>query len=346
MQMTVFLDGIIFSLQRHGGISVYFRSLLAHLTAKGIPVGVGLESPTKQDITSMSTRLGLISRESRLLERYRLCRITKDYSLFHSSYYRQPSYRNIPTVVTVHDFTYERFQRGPRLWAHTFQKHSAIRKAQALICISESTRDDLLAWVGVRPEQLVHVIPNGVSETYRPIPTRPLPQRFILFVGERREYKNFSLVVAALHHLPHFYLHCVGGGQLLDEEFSRFSSSVRDRVRHLGFLSDEELNVVYNQAVCLVYPSRYEGFGIPVVEAMRAGCPVVSLNCRAVVEVGGDALERLDEEDPRALAEAVQRLCEPAHRAQRVLAGLQRSKIYDWSRCHDQTLSVYKSLSS
>lgn len=342
----VTIDGIIFSLQKHGGISVYFRELLNHLAVSGVRSHLTIEQPAIQDLTALPQNITIEPRLSRTLERFRSCRVGACNSVFHSSYYRQPSRIDVPTVVTVHDFIYEHFRDGPPLWAHSWQKHAAIRQAQAVICISESTRDDLLKFVGVRPNQNLHVIPNGVSNLFRPVLVSQPQCPFILFVGERRGYKNFNLVLAGLSQLPGIELHCVGGGPLRDDEFGATSTDVRRRIKHLGFVPDEILNVAYNQAVCLVYPSRYEGFGIPVVEAMRAGCPVVCVNCKAVIEVGGDALERLEEEDPEALADAVNRLCEPMYRAARIKAGLQRAQIYDWGRCHEQTVAVYRSLST
>lgn len=342
--MKLHLDGIIFSIQRHGGITVYFRELLNHLANEGVPTHLSVEQPVVQELSDLPTGLTVDSRDARRLERFRSCRIDSRTSVFHSSYYRKPSHRDVPTVVTVHDFIYERFRHGPARWAHVWQKHEAIRHAQALICISESTRDDLINFVGVRPGQSVHVIPNGVGNSFTPLNVESPSRPFILFVGDRRGYKNFSLVLTALDQLVDVELHCVGGGQLREEEFSGCKPSLRARVRHLGFVSDKELNIAYNQALCLVYPSRYEGFGIPVVEAMKAGCPVVSVDCKAVIEVGGEALERLEEEDPVALANAVERLCEPSYRQHRISAGLQRAEIYNWTLCHAQTLEVYRSL--
>lgn len=342
--MSVHVDGIIFSLQRYGGITVYFRELLEQIVAAQMPASLSLELPVVQDLTYLKGRLPVERRKSRSLERYRACRIPDGARLFHSSYYRLPERRSVASVVTVHDFIYEHFRNGPRRWVHTAQKHSAIRQAQALICISEATRDDLLEWVGVRSDQIVYVIPNGVSQVFRPMPVGATSRPFALFVGERRGYKNFRLALQALALLPELELHCVGGGELCAAEFDGVEQSVRERVRHLGFVTDNELNLAYNQALCLLYPSRYEGFGIPVAEAMRAGCPVVSINCKAVVEVGGDALERADAEDPQALAEAVSRLLETAYRELKVAAGQQRAAIYDWQRCHGQTLQVYRSL--
>lgn len=342
--MSVHLDGIIFSLQRHGGITVYFRELLEQVATAQMSTNLTLDLPVVQDLSGLPARLHVERRKSRSFERYRDCRVLDGVTVFHSSYYRRPERRSVATVVTVHDFIYEHFRSGPQRWIHTTQKHSAIRQAQALICISEATRDDLVEYVGIRKDQAVYVIPNGVSPLFRPMEVGAASRPFVLFVGERKGYKNFRLALQALALLPGLELHCVGGGALRSAEFVGIEHSVRERVRHLGFVTDADLNLAYNQALCLLYPSRYEGFGIPVVEAMRAGCPVVCIECKAVSEVGGDALERADAEDPQALAEAVSRLLESAHRKLKVSAGLQRAGIYDWQRCHSQTLKVYRSL--
>jgi mannosyltransferase len=224
------------------------------------------------------------------------------------------------------------------------QKHAAIRAAQAVICISESTRQDMLEFVGEIPGQTVHVIHNGVSDVFRPLSLTAEPAPYVLYVGERRGYKNFTRLLAAMEFLPDLELHCVGGGALRAEELAAAPAGTQCRIKHLGFISDEALNEHYNRAFCLVYPSSYEGFGIPVVEAMRAGCPVVSTRCKAVMEVGDDALTVADEADPRALADAVLRLTSAGYRDRMVSAGLEASRRFSWGQTHDGTLAVYKSL--
>lgn len=343
--MSLFIDGIIFSLQRHGGITVYFRELINHLINSHIDLRINLEKPLIQGMIDLDVVSKINWNKSRYMERFRDCRISDDdISLFHSTYYRLPERRSIPSIVTVHDFTYERFRRGPARWAHSLQKKSAIEHADAIICISESTRDDLYEFVGVRPDQTLHVIHNGVSPVFKKLVLIPPIRPFLLFVGERRGYKNFKLALHALKHLPDFELHCVGGGPLLTQEFTNFPLNVTKRVRHLGLLSEDQLNFAYNHALCLLYPTRYEGFGIPVIEAMQAGCPVVTINCKAVREIGGDALECVEIEDPLALSEAVIRLCAPDYRNLKIEAGLKRSLLYDWSICHQKTLQVYRTL--
>ena len=342
--MTIIIDGIVCSLQRQGGISVYVHQLLDHLSQQGEQATLTLESPTKQEVSRFGGDVRVIRRTARLLERYRPCRIPPGASLFHSSYYRLPGDRSLPTVVTVHDFIYERFSKGPRRWVHLAQKHAAIRAAQAVICISESTRQDLLQWVGETPGQQVHVIHNGVADTFRPLQLQQAPRPYVLYVGERSGYKNFRLVLKAIALLPDLELHCVGGGALRPEELAAVEAGVRTRVRHLGFVTEQALNEHYNRAVCLAYASSYEGFGIPVIEAMRAGCPVVCIDCKAVLEVGRHALTVAANADPHAIAEAIMRTASTAHRDAIVQAGVSLARDYSWQSTHRQTVQVYRSL--
>jgi len=342
--MTIHIDGIIFSLQRHGGISVYFRELISFLARSRIHSILTLESPTVQEVPKTSEYLEVVRLQSRILERYRHARDFPKSSVFHSSYYRLPEKFSLPSVVTVHDFTYERFIDGPALWVHRHQKNAAIRAAQAIICVSEATKSDLIELVGIRSDQMVYVIPNGVSDAFHPLKNIKYSPDDLLFVGDRRGYKNFRMLLEALRHLDGKRVLCVGGGALREEEFKGLPSSVKERVLHLGYVTDEQLNELYNKVHALVYPSAYEGFGIPVIEAMRAGCPVVSINCKALLEVGGQALSVASSETPMGLADAILRLTSQELRADLVSAGLIRASHYSWNATHDRTLNVYRDL--
>lgn len=337
------IDGIIFSLQQHGGISVYFHRLLDHLKSQRVQTTLSLESPVRQKISVDDENVSVIHNRARFIERYRPCRVQPGALVFHSSYYRQPSDGNLPTVITVHDFIYEHSHRGPRRWVYRKHKYGAIRAAHAIICISEATRQDLLEHIDVRNEQSIHVIHNGVSEIFRPVPLPPAPRLYVLYVGLRGGYKNFMLALRAMEWLPDFELHCVGGGPLQPRELACMPDSIIRRVKHVGFVDDDTLNVLYNQAVCLLYPSSHEGFGIPVVEAMRAGCPVVSVECTAVMEVAGDALTIAEGLDPKALADAVLKTAS-SDRSSIVEKGFSVGKIYSWDKTHARTLDIYRSL--
>lgn len=341
--MKLLIDGIIFGLQKHGGISVYYLQLLRYISSLQEDAAILLNGQPEQDISFLCHNISIIREKARLLERYRSCYIPMGGVVFHSSYYRQPSQHGLQTVVTVHDFIYERYLRGPRQWIHTAQKNAAIRNAQAVICISESTRQDLLEFVGETPGQTIRVIHNGVGDVFTNLNLEPSTVPFLLFVGQRAGYKNFDVAVAAMEFLPGLELRCVGGGPISLDELNGVSDSVVKRVRHLGFVSDEELNILYNQALCLVYPSSYEGFGIPVVEAMRAGCPVVSTDCKAVLEVGGDALTVVPDLSPRGMADAILKTAS-SERANLIQKGLAVAQGYSWDATHRQTLEVYRSL--
>jgi len=339
----IVIDGIIFSLQQQGGISVYFHKLLDFLAVQNISAILTLEGPVQQDVSEYGREISVLSRSARSLERFRTSRVPFDVSVFHSSYYRIPNDRRLPTVVTVHDFIYERYYRGPSQWVHTAQKNAAIRAAQAVICISESTKDDLLEFVGITPGQKIHVIHNGVSDIFCNLHLESSAIPYVLFVGQRSGYKNFHLALKAMTFLPDLELLCVGGGPIHPDELNGVPELVRRRVRHLGFVSDKELNVLYNCALCLIYPSSYEGFGIPVVEAMRAACPVVSADCKAVLEVGRDALTIVAQSDPRAMADAILKTAS-SERPSLIQKGLAVAQRYSWDDTHRQTLEVYRSL--
>lgn len=336
-------DGIIYSLQRHGGITVYFTELLQRM--KGGAAGdcrVVVYEGSAANTEFLPA--GYETRPMRQAERYRRCPVPAQASLFHSSYYRLPD-RRLPVVTTVHDFIYERFASGPRKWLHSWQKFAAIRASQAVICISESTRRDLLQFLpDIRPERL-HVVHNGVSSIFHPLAPDMIntgaARPYVLFVGARSGYKNFLPLVQAMAGLRDLDLVCIGGGALTPQESELVQRQLGGRFAHHMGVSDAQLNQFYNGAFCLAYPSAYEGFGIPVLEAMRAGCPVVSVHSSSIPEVAGDAAQLLPEASPEALQAAISRLDQSALREHYRQLGLQRARQFSWDRTYAETCKVY-----
>ncbi|WKW12476.1 glycosyltransferase family 1 protein [Pseudogemmatithrix spongiicola] len=335
---SVLYDGIVFDLQAMGGISVLFREIITRCPPGSFRfLGYGASPPAFVPTAAFERR------RPRLLERYRDVPVEGRVPLFHSTYYRVPASRRTPCVTTVHDFVYERFVGGLRTAVHARQKRAAILRADAIICVSESTRQDLAHYVGHRAAERAAVVHNGVADGFRPS-VDAVVQPQVLFVGQRGGYKNFVGAVQALEALPDLALRCVGGGPFTAAEQALVDRCLPGRARWLGHLSDEQLNSEYNSALCLLYPSCFEGFGIPVLEAMRAGCPVVAVRAGGVPEAAGDAALLTERGDPDELRAAVASLFDARRRSELVARGLVQAARFGWERSYHGTRAVYESL--
>lgn len=328
----IYLDGIIYSLQRHGGINVYFDTLIEAIRARGLPYKLLLHDDIGFDGPHVIA-------PKRPLERYRRAPVPADARVFVSSYYRNPSRRDVPSVVTVHDFVYEAVLSGLKVHVHSRQKFTALRRASDLICISEATRQDLLRYFG-QPKGRLHMIHNGVSDAFRVLPDRDDHRGYLLYVGKRHRYKNFRLLVEMLPHLPPLDLVCVGGEPWSEDERHEVEQALSGDLRVEQGIDEARLNLLYNEAAALVYTSIYEGFGIPVIEAMRAGCPVVAAPCAAVAEAGGPGLLTPDQADPQAMAALVRQCLEPAARARLIATGLDWAAGFSWDKTHRATVDI------
>lgn len=342
-KMTVVYDGIIYSIQKYGGITVYFNELISRMAASGVPYELQCPININGEVP-LGASCNLISYKGRFLERYRSFLgfpTSTSSKVFHSTYYRRPHFRPDKNVVTVHDFVYEKVVKGCRKFLHHFQKIESIKAADDIICISKSTFNDLHRYVDIRDNQRVTVIYNGVSDSYCPVSLAPTPNPYMLFVGQRQGYKNFQSVLASMSYIPDILLYCVGGGEFSKAELAGLPSSIVDRVVNLGWVTEHELNLLYNGAICLVYPSSYEGFGIPVVEAMKAGCPVVSSDCDAVREIGASALFTADHLDPLDLSSTILKTTEPTLRSKHIQLGFKVASKYSWDETFASTVRLY-----
>ncbi|MGN5139808.1 glycosyltransferase family 4 protein [Aeromonas sp. 164P] len=334
----VIYDGIIEKLQQGGGVTVVFNELIKRLT------DYSYYSYDNSSKIANSKHNNILS--SRFLERYRDARLPAELlsenAVFHSTYYRLPANANLPVVTTVHDFTYEKFFKGPARWIHSWQKSRAIRNSDIVICVSHNTAKDLMQYCPVDKTK-IRVVHNGVSESYYPLSIKSnFNYNSVLFVGARGGYKNFNLAIDAVAAVANLELHIVGGGELSSAELQQLEDKLSGRYRWLGRLSDNELNMAYNHAYALLYPSSYEGFGIPIIEAMRAGCPVISVNVSSIPEVAGDAAILVNEPNVAAFSEALITL--PAMRNQLIRAGFMQAAKFSWDRCFEETLEVYNEL--
>lgn len=336
---AVTFDGIVFSLQRRGGIGRYFRELCARHVVKHAGSQLLLFGAT-DEVDGVPASL-IEMRQPRLGERYRRCAVDAG-SVFHSSYYRLPA-RLMPVVTTVHDFIYEKFRGGAARFVHVAQKGAAIRGADAVICVSETTKGDLMALYPKFPEARIKVVPNGVSDVFLGSGSRKLADApYALFVGSRATaYKNFVVALEAVRAVPELTLVAVGAPP--SESEAHLAQSLGGKLK-FSSVDDEGLRSLYEGAVCLIYPSLYEGFGLPILEAMACRCPVVCLEAPGVKETAGTEAHFAAENRASAFAEVIRGLLHGSPNSAQYEAGAVRARQHSWARSYEMTNAVYASL--
>lgn len=345
----IVLDNIGFSLQRMGGLSVVWGALLSALEKSGLPY-ICMEYPWDKtnEVRQSLSNIKVVIQNSKYLqvERYKNPKVNYNSPfIFHSSHYRICKNKYAINITTVHDFTYEKYRKGLALWVHSWQKFRAIRKADVVVCISENTKQDVLRYLPDIDENKIRIIYNGVSTDYKVINTDKYSNlgEYVVFVGSRQPYKQFDLVVGALRNTQ--YKLAIVGGKLNEDE-ERFINETlgRDNYTQLGYLSNLELNELYNQAICLAYPSAYEGFGIPILEAQRAGCPVIAYNASSIPEVIGQTPLLLNELTISEFRSKLEILKDKASRDLIIDAGLENAKRFSWDKMGDEYVALYKEL--
>lgn len=336
----LYIDGIIYNLQAHGGITVYFNQIKQELARTKYPYALISYLTGSNSGSAGNVELNLELPKPRIFERYRNVVIkSKDPAVLHSSYYRVSEQKNVKNITTVHDFTYEKYVKGFASKVHCWQKYNAINKSDAIICVSENTALDLMKYCPI-DENRIHVIHNGVSNTYKPNNVvNILVKTEVLFIGSRASYKNFGIAVKAISPLKHLTLGIVGGGSLNDKERSMLEKYLKNRYQVLGKLTDEQLNSRYNDAYALLYPSLYEGFGIPILEAMRSGCPVVAMNNSSIPEVAGSAAILIDESEAQLFTEALLNI--ESSRSSMIANGFLQAEKFSWNTCVEKTINLY-----
>jgi glycosyltransferase involved in cell wall biosynthesis len=250
-------------------------------------------------------------------------------------------------VLTVHDLSFERdptlMGRRDRFFFRTMVPRSA-RRADRIVAVSEVTRRDLIEQYGVDERKIV-VIPNGVDPEFSPEGPRPAGPPYLLFVGSLQARKDPVTAIHALARVnEELQLILVGPdkGGAREARATAERLGVDDRVEFTGHVGKADLATLYRGAQALVFPSRYEGFGLPVVEAMASGTPVVASSAGAIPEVAGDAAILVEPGDPAALAAGVTRAL--GDRERLVRAGLEHARRYTWSDSAKRTVALYQEL--
>ena len=385
--MRVLFDSQAFWQQRRGGISRYFSQLFNQLEKYDcIEWGVPLDFSHNEHIQELEKNIGPLSRCSRFLggvnfkgkgtifktlnaiyrrqpEQQRTLQLLCEgnIELFHPTYYDDyflSEIQNIPFVITVYDMIHELFSAELHDPVTVARKKHLVQKAHRVIAISDNTRSDLIRLTGVDRGK-VDVVPHAGSVTNLGKVSSKLdkPEKYMLFVGRRRGYKNFARLFRAVAPLLQqdkaLYLVCIGGENptnptgparsLVIEENRLFDKAgVTDRVLRRN-ADDNELASWYQGATCLVFPSLYEGFGLPIVEAFYNHCPVAASNISSLPEVGGKAVAYFDPESIDSMRDTVTELLRSDElRNHLIKCGQERVKLFSWQRTARETLDVYR----
>lgn len=359
--MRVAFDEQIFCMQRQGGISRSFVQLIAGLRrepALGVtpylPFRWVYNEHAAAGLAELGVRPGprMLASHPMLVARLRPARRTR-VDLVHHTFYDQRflrDFRGARRVVTIHDMIPELYPDTVPAGVH-LAKRRYVQEADLLIVVSESTRRDLVACYGESQAPTV-VVPHGVDARFAtPAPApRGLPDRYVMHVGRRSGYKDFAVLLDAFGELapddPTLHLVAVGGGAWSSEEHEAIAARrLSGRVVQRS-LNDEELPGAYAAALVFVLPSRYEGFGLPILEAMAAGAPVLAARSSALPEVGGDAARYFPPGDVLELARQLAALVgDDAARSRLIGLGRRRAAAFPWERTVQRTAAAYRSVS-
>lgn len=363
--MKVYFDHQVFSWQRFGGISRYFTNIYNSLHDHGhVDCKLLLLHSRNHYIKDHKFPVPTFLAQRFLKKQQTLEKWNKkyaeymieknDFDILHPTYYNPYFLSKLkkPYVLTVYDMIHELF---PEFFSphdqSVPQKRETIMKADHIIAISESTKNDLQKLFNI-PDHKISVVYLGYHENQETLTPedhafQPPFQEYILFVGERGGYKNFGRFVQAVTPLLHKYdinLVCSGGSLGVAEKELLFRAGIADRVKQVS-ATEAQLNMLYRNALALVFPSLYEGFGLPILEAFRNECPIVISNTSCFKEVGGDAASYFDPYQIEDMTQAIDAVINSKDVSNQLRSkGMQQLAKFPMDLCMERTLDVYRKL--
>jgi glycosyltransferase involved in cell wall biosynthesis len=365
--MRIAFDGTTLRPARTG-VGYYTEHLLHHLAQESTDDEIIVVSNRPLDTTSpLPPRVRVVTSTSRvprlvwmqMVAPRLLRRLRVDVAHFTNG--MVPLAAPVPTVVTIHDMSltmFPKYHPPRRVLLNRPLVDVAARRADAIITVSESAKRDIVRLYGSQAER-IHVVHEAAAPSFQPVRDQrvldrvrqryELADRFILYVGTIEPRKNLPKLIEGFAsrrksgQLPH-QLVCAGPYGWLSRDIEDLIDNlhVEEAVRFTGYVPFEDLAALYSLAEMFVFPSLYEGFGLPVIEAMACGTPVVTGHVAALAEVGGGAVEQVVHLDADSLGDAMVRLAENAGRREQLSSlGLQRAQMFSWQRAARETLKVY-----
>ncbi len=352
---------------RAAGISWYIYNLLAHLPSQGHRYTAFVGEPQVRGMwPHLDLRLSRLPTErpsvrilwEQILLPWHL--LKEGIDLLHSLAFVLPLWSPRPGVVTIYDLSFVLCPEGLNPWRRLYLRALtplSARRAKMVIVLAESTKEDLARIWGISREK-IRVIPCGVDPTFRPRAHgqalsdfrrhRGLPERFILFVGTLEPRKNVTALVEAYAQLkgevPHSLVLVGAKGWRGEEVLAQIErSGLSDKVLFVGYVEPKELPLWYNAADLFVFPSLYEGFGLPPLEAMACGTPVIASYTSSLPEVVGEAGVLVDPHSLEGMAQAMRKVLGDGElREEMRRKGLERAKGFSWPRVARETVLVYQ----
>lgn len=365
--MKILYDHQAFTGNRYGGVARYFHDLMESLVEMQVDIELSIGFSNNEYLKSSSIRKPLqfknifgfrptnilASRTNRLNSIYQLQK--GDFDIFHPTFFHQYFLKplgNKPFVLTYHDCIKERFKLNHLDNSSHAQKQELLNRASKVIAVSENTKKDLLEFYQIKPEKIavVHHSTNFINHKQPHNFQVKTPEKYLLYVGARNDYKNFlgfiKDIAPTLLKYKDVHLLCAGGGNFNEEEQHLIASlNLQNQVIFQDFHSDNTIFGLYQKAIAFVYPSLYEGFGIPILEAFAAGCPVVLSNKSCFPEVADDAALYFNPDNAEDIADKLEQIINNSElRKSLINKGFTRQNFFSIEKKAKETLAVYQSI--